>query len=139
MAAFGRRELTETVKPATVDVGSASAPGGRGLGLAGDETFALRAFARQLAGAADGLHLLAYFLFRRLLVVSVALHLAEDAFALHFPLQRLESLVDIVVANEDLHASFLLADIPRIALMPIVRVRFLGSRRKDDRQRRLPD
>ncbi len=36
------------------------------------------------------------------------LHLAEDAFALHLLLQHLESLVDIVVADENLHASFLL-------------------------------
>ena len=35
------------------------------------------------------------------------LHLAEDAFALHLPLQRLERLVDIVVSNENLHEAFL--------------------------------
>ena len=45
-------------------------------------------------------------------------HLAEDAFALHLPLQRLERLVDIVVSNENLHEAFLfnrtrhVADIP---------------------------
>jgi hypothetical protein len=32
------------------------------------------------------------------------LHLAEDAFALHLSLQRLEGLLDIVVADENLHA-----------------------------------
>jgi len=35
------------------------------------------------------------------------LHLAEDAFALHLLLQDLESLVDIVVTDENLHAVFL--------------------------------
>jgi hypothetical protein len=45
-------------------------------------------------------------------------HLAEDAFALHLPLQHLERLVDIVVSNENLHEAFLfnrtrhVADIP---------------------------
>ena len=34
-------------------------------------------------------------------------HLAEDAVALHLLLQHLESLVDIVVADENLHAVFL--------------------------------
>jgi hypothetical protein len=32
------------------------------------------------------------------------LHLAEDALALHLFLERLEGLVDVVVANENLHA-----------------------------------
>jgi hypothetical protein len=35
------------------------------------------------------------------------LHLAEDAFALHLLLQHLESLVDIVVTDENLHLVFL--------------------------------
>ena len=35
------------------------------------------------------------------------LHLTEKAFALHLLLQRLEGLVDIVVADENLHAVFL--------------------------------
>jgi len=34
------------------------------------------------------------------------LHLAEDAFALHLLLQYFESLVDIVVTDENLHAAF---------------------------------
>jgi hypothetical protein len=36
--------------------------------------------------------------------VTAELHLAENALALHLLLQRLESLIDIVVANENLHA-----------------------------------
>jgi len=35
------------------------------------------------------------------------LHLAEDAFALHLSLQRLEGLIDIVVADENLHVVLL--------------------------------
>ena len=35
------------------------------------------------------------------------LHLAEDALALHLLLQRPEGLVDIVVADENLHVVFL--------------------------------
>jgi hypothetical protein len=36
--------------------------------------------------------------------MAAELHLAENALALHLLLQRLEGLVDIVVANENLHA-----------------------------------
>ena len=39
--------------------------------------------------------------------MAAELHLAEDALALHFLLQHLEGLVDIVVTDENLHASFL--------------------------------
>lgn len=35
--------------------------------------------------------------------MATQLHLAEDAFALHFLLERFESLVDVVVADENLH------------------------------------
>jgi hypothetical protein len=37
--------------------------------------------------------------------VAAELHLAENSLALHLLFQRLEGLVDIVVANENLHAS----------------------------------
>jgi len=40
--------------------------------------------------------------------MAAELHLAEETFALHLLLQRLEGLVDIVVADENLHAEFLL-------------------------------
>jgi hypothetical protein len=40
--------------------------------------------------------------------VAAKLHLAEDALALHLFLERLEGLVDVVVSDENLHASFLL-------------------------------
>jgi len=40
--------------------------------------------------------------------MAAKLHLAENALALHLFLQRLESLVDVIVTDENLHASFLL-------------------------------
>jgi hypothetical protein len=56
----------------------------------------------ELAGAAHGFRLLAGALLGGLFVVHVPLHLAERAFALHLLLQRLQRLVDVVVANENL-------------------------------------
>src|SRR5690606_2815826 len=55
----------------------------RGGAAAGDETFALGALAGELAGAANGLGLLAGALLGGLLVMAAHLHLAEDTFALH--------------------------------------------------------
>ena len=37
--------------------------------------------------------------------MAAELHLAENALALHLLLERLESLIDIVIANENLHAA----------------------------------
>jgi hypothetical protein len=37
--------------------------------------------------------------------MAAELHLAENALALHLLLQRLEGLIDIVIANENLHAA----------------------------------
>ena len=66
--------------------------------------FALHALALQLAIAADGLGPLAGALLARLLIGTAELHLPEDAFALHLLLQRLERLVDVVVADDDLQS-----------------------------------
>src|SRR5712664_2575401 len=76
----------------------------QGLRLAGKEAFALGALAGQLAGAADGFGLLARLLLGRLFVMPAKLHFAENALALHLLLQRLEGLIDIIVADENLHA-----------------------------------
>jgi hypothetical protein len=46
-------------------------------------------------------------LFGRFFVMFAQPHFAEDAFALHLPLQYLERLIDIVVTDENLHATFL--------------------------------
>ena len=67
------------------------------------QAFALGALAGQLAGAAHGFRLLAGALLRGLLVVHVALHLTEAAFALHLLLQGLQGLIDVVVADENLN------------------------------------
>ena len=67
--------------------------------------FALGPLALELAGAADGGGTLAGALLRRLLVVTAQLHLAVDALALQLLLQRAQRLVDIIVANDDLHKS----------------------------------
>jgi hypothetical protein len=37
--------------------------------------------------------------------MAAELHLAEDAFALQLLLESAESLIDVVVANENLHVS----------------------------------
>lgn len=42
-------------------------------------------------------------LFRRFLVVLTELHLAKDSLGLHSLFEEPKSLVDIIVANEDLH------------------------------------
>ena len=39
--------------------------------------------------------------------MAAKLHLAEDALALHFFLERLQGLIDIVVTDDDLHECYL--------------------------------
>ncbi|CTQ72354.1 hypothetical protein LAX5112_03151 [Roseibium alexandrii] len=75
-------------------------------GFARQKTFALSPLARQLACAADSFSLLTRFLFRRFFEVTAKLHFTEDAFALHLFLERLKRLIDIIVANQNLHAFF---------------------------------
>src|SRR5687768_2604396 len=91
--------------------GATGTAAGIDLRLHRQQAFALQLLARELAGAADGFRLLAGLLFGGLFVVAAELHLAEDPLALHLLLQRLEGLVDVVIANENLHAaSFALAE-----------------------------
>lgn len=71
------------------------------------QTLALQLLAGELAGAADCFRPFADFSLRRLFVMAAKLYLAEQPFALHLLLQNLEGLVDIVVADEYLHAAFL--------------------------------
>jgi hypothetical protein len=40
--------------------------------------------------------------------MAAQLHLSEDAFTLHLLLERLERLIDVVVANENLHGQHIL-------------------------------
>jgi hypothetical protein len=76
-----------------------------GLAMRKSEAFALEPLALHLAGAADGLSRLASAALRGLLEMATELHFTEDALALHFLLQRLERLIDIVVANQNLHLA----------------------------------
>ena len=69
------------------------------------EAFALQALALKLTGATDSFGLLTGPLFRRLFVGATQLHFTEDAFPLHFLLQDLQGLIDVVVANGDLHGK----------------------------------
>lgn len=82
-------------------------------GLAWEQTFALCPLASQLARTANGFSLFACFLFRRLFEVTAKFHFTEDAFALHLFLERLQRLIDIIVANQNLHAFFPVCNAPR--------------------------
>src|SRR3954462_8443343 len=75
------------------------------LRLHRQQAFALQLLAGQLARTAHGFGLFASLLLGGLLVVTAELHHAENPLALHLLLQRLEGLVDIVIANENLHAA----------------------------------
>src|SRR5205085_7290520 len=74
-------------------------------GLGAGRAFALGALALELAGAADRGGALTGALFRRLFVMTAQLHLAVDAFALQLLLERAQRLLDVIVANDDLHKS----------------------------------
>jgi len=67
------------------------------------QAFTLGALAGQLARAAHGLGLLAGFTLRGLLEVIATLHFAEETFTLHLFLERLQRLIDVVIADHDLN------------------------------------
>jgi hypothetical protein len=67
---------------------------------------ALQALAQQFAVAAHRLGFFAGAALGRLFVIAPQLHFPEHPFALHFFLQGPEGLVDIVIANDDLHGLF---------------------------------
>ena len=73
--------------------------------LGGNSPFALSPFARQFASAANSFSFFAGFLFRRFFIKIPHFHFAEYAFALEFLFQRLQGLINIVIADEYLHAS----------------------------------
>src|SRR5262249_19894086 len=85
-------------------------------GARGLIALAFHALALQLTEAADGLGALARLLLRRLLEMPAGLHFAEYALALHLLLERPEGLVDVIVANDDLHGcSALLSSLPGLS------------------------
>lgn len=92
-----------------VDVGAIFAPcidhandGSGCLAALGDQTFAHRVLACQLARATDGFALFTDALFRRLFERTASLHFTKDAFTLQLALQNTESLIDIVVSDQNL-------------------------------------
>ena len=82
--------------------------------------------------ANNGFGLLASALFARLFIVDVPLHFAERALALHLLLQRLEGLIDVVVADENLNQGSLSFGRSRSAV-PTGR----GAERQETMSRRL--
>ncbi len=73
--------------------------------MRGSETLALDALALHLAGAADRLGGFARPAFGGFFVMPAKLHFAEHAFTLKFLFERLQRLVDVIVANENLHLA----------------------------------
>ncbi|CAN0589755.1 unnamed protein product, partial [Ectocarpus sp. 12 AP-2014] len=69
-------------------------------------SFALCLFACELTGTADSFGFLACAFFGRFLEMLPKLHLAENTLTLQFFLQGTKRLIDIVVANTDLHVVF---------------------------------
>ncbi len=84
-------------------------------GCAGSETgpayavlsgaVALQTLTLKLARPANRSSLFTGALFRRLLIVTTQLHFAVDAFTLQLLLQRTKGLINVVVANHDLHKT----------------------------------
>ena len=79
------------------------------------ETFALRALASQFPRPADGFGLLARLALGGLLEMVAAFHLPEETLALHLLLERLQRLVDVVVADNDLNDLKLSIEFPEPA------------------------
>lgn len=67
------------------------------------EAFTLGALAGQFARTAHGLGFLARLALRGLLEVVTTLHFAEETFTLHLFLERLQRLIDVVIADHDLN------------------------------------
>src|SRR5690554_5767998 len=77
----------------------------RGTAEGPSEAFTLHALAQQLAMTAHRFGLLALLALGRLLEVATQLHLAEDTLPLQLLLKGAQRLVDIVVANVNLHGG----------------------------------
>ena len=70
----------------------------------GDQAFALGLFPGGLARAPDGFRLLAGLALGRFFIRLAALHLTKNALALQLLFEHPQSLIDIVVANDDLQS-----------------------------------
>jgi len=71
-----------------------------------EQTFALCFLACQLALAADRFSFLACFFLGRFLEMLPKLHFAKNTLTLELFLQGAERLIDVVVANTNLHVVF---------------------------------
>ena len=91
------------------------------------DAVAFHPLALHLAGATNGSGALARTLFTRLLVVTTQLHLALHTLTLQLLLERAKGLVDIIVANDDLHTPCRLLFVKRPASP--ARIRFIMGRR----------
>ena len=100
-ATAARTRAARTTRPA----GPSAGPAHHGLRLAGEQALALRALAGELARPADRFRLLTRLLFGGFFIMAAKLHFAENSLALHLLLERLEGLVDVVVADENLQAK----------------------------------
>ncbi len=78
------------------------------------KAFPLQLLAGELAGTADGLSLLARLALGGLFVMATKFHFPENALALHFFLEGLERLIDVVVANNYLHEQTFVFEFPNI-------------------------
>src|SRR5580700_9541245 len=103
-ARSARSARTATAAARTAALGARTGARHR-LRLHRQQAFTLQLLAGQLARAAHGFGLFAGLLFGGLFVMAAELHLAENPLALHLLLQRLEGLINIVIANENLHAA----------------------------------
>lgn len=63
----------------------------------------MSAFASQFPRAADGFTFAASLGLGRLFKSGAGFHFPEDAFALHLLFQRLQRLIDVVIADHDLN------------------------------------
>ncbi|SMX25570.1 hypothetical protein BOA8489_03714 [Boseongicola aestuarii] len=66
-------------------------------------TFAFQFLTRQLSGTTDSFSFLACILFGRFLEMLLELHFAKNALLLKLFFENAEGLIDVVVANTDLH------------------------------------
>jgi len=76
-----------------------------------EQTFTLCALASKFPRPANSLRLLTCLLLRGLLKISPGFHFTEQAFALHFFLQRTKGLLNIVVTHSNLNNGQLSIDV----------------------------
>src|ERR1700729_3814639 len=99
-----RSARTATAAARTTALGARTGAKHR-LRLHRQQGFTLQLLAGQLARATHGFGLFTGLFLGGLFVVTAEFHIAENTLALHLLFQRLEGLIDVVIANENLHAA----------------------------------